>query len=209
MAGSRADRQVSPDEAFRAVYVDFEGFKGEAPVLVGRLVEYDFEQKVVDQRFYPVTYPSGCKFKEFGELIEETVSRCRDESRVLIGFTRHEVNKIEEYTEVDVRPIYKDAHKVAKRWINRLHREQVSEWTFDEFMAFMGYSKPPHFGDAKTTHRLRSVLNGLEAKYKETYEDLTPVQKAKWTKLLDYNRIDCLGMRDLVLRAASEIHASA
>lgn len=181
--------------------MDFEGFEDGAPVIVGCVVEYDFGQMVVDERFYPVTYPTGCKFREFSDVVEDVVARCRDESRVLVAFTRHELNVIEEYTSIDARPIYRDAHKIARRWINRA----VTDRTFDQFMEFLGYDKPTHFGDGKTTHRLRSVLKGLQARGKGSYEDLTRVQKAKWTKLLQYNRVDCLGMRDLVLRAASEI----
>lgn len=192
-------------EAFRGVYVDFEGFEDEPPVIVGCVVEYDFGHVVVDERFYPVTYPTGCKFREFSDVIKNAVARCRDESRVLVGFTRFELNVIEEYTGIDARPIYRDAHKIARRWINRVHDGAVADRTFDQFMGFLGYDKPTHFGDGKATHRLRSVLKGLQARGKESYEDLTRVQKAKWTKLLEYNRVDCLGMRDLMLRAASEI----
>jgi hypothetical protein len=38
-----------------------------------------------------------------------------------------------------------------------------------------------------------------------SYERLTPVKKAQWTKLLDHNSIDCRGMQALVIRAATEL----
>ena len=203
MGGDTQDRRISPEEAFRGVYIDFEGFQGEPPALLGRVSEYSFQQIVVDPDYRPVAYKSGCKYSEFSEAIENIVEMCRNESRVLVGFSRAEVHKIENYTDIDVRPLYRDAHKIGRRWINRLHRSTVDEWTFDQFMEFMGYEKPTHFGHQKVTHRLRGVRNGLRAR--GTYEELTAVQKAKWTKLLKYNRVDCLGMRDLVLRAASEL----
>jgi hypothetical protein len=34
---------------------------------------------------------------------------------------------------------------------------------------------------------------------KGDYEKLTPTVKAKWTKLLEHNEIDVLGMKQLVL----------
>lgn len=203
----KRDRQITPTQAFRAVYIDFEGFQDEPPVLLGRLKEYSFSQLVVDPEYKPVAYPSNCTYREFTEAIENTVELCHDESRVLIGFSRTEVQKIENFAGIDVRPIYRDAHKIAKRWINRVHGCVMDESAFDQFMEFLGYEKPKHFGDQKVTHRLRGVRNGLQAR--GTYEDLTAVQKAKWTKLLKYNRVDCLGMRDLVLRAASEISADS
>jgi hypothetical protein len=39
------------------------------------------------------------------------------------------------------------------------------------------------------------------------YRALTPVVKAKWTKLLEHNEIDCRGMRALVLLATKELEA--
>ena len=39
---------------------------------------------------------------------------------------------------------------------------------------------------------------------RKNFEDLTPVVKAKWTKLLDHNKIDVQGMKFLVMNAVKE-----
>jgi hypothetical protein len=39
----------------------------------------------------------------------------------------------------------------------------------------------------------------------EAGRPLTPVQKAKWSRLLKHNRHDCAGMRRICLTAASEL----
>jgi len=39
---------VTPEEANRAVYFDFEGFKSESPSLIGILVEGHLDQVVLD-----------------------------------------------------------------------------------------------------------------------------------------------------------------
>jgi hypothetical protein len=108
---------------------------------------------------------------------------------------------------VEVGSKYRDARMIGRRWINSLHPGTVSEWGLADLLSFIGYDVPTHLGKGNAAKRIRDVSNGLAAKHGD-YSRLTPVQKAKWTKLLEYNRIDCLGMRDLVLRAASEIAAA-
>jgi hypothetical protein len=96
---------------------------------------------------------------------------------------------------------------IGRRWINRLHRGAVSEWRLADLLRFIGYDVPPHLGKGNAAKRIRDVRRGLAVREGD-YSRLTGTQKAKWTKLLAYNRIDCLGMRDIVLLAASEVAAS-
>jgi len=43
---------------------------------------------------------------------------------------------------------------------------------------------------------------------KGDYKKLTSGAKAKWTKLLQHNKIDCTGMCALTLRAAKEMETA-
>jgi hypothetical protein len=57
-------------------------------------------------------------------------------------------------------------------------------------------TRPIHLGIEKTTSRIKHVKDQLIAR--ESFDALTPVAKAKWTKLLDHNRHDVMGMERLV-----------
>jgi hypothetical protein len=67
-------------------------------------------------------------------------------------------------------------------------------------MDLVGYDVPPAFGPGLTGKRLRRVHQQLEAR--GSYAQITPVTKGQWTKLLEHNRHDCVGMRAVVLTAA-------
>ena len=52
------------------------------------------------------------------------------------------------------------------------------------------------YGKGKVTSRLHAIKNGLNAR--GSFKRLTPVQKAKWTKLKKHNLIDVNGMEYIV-----------
>lgn len=56
-----------------------------------------------------------------------------------------------------------------------------------------------YLGVKQTTQRIKAVEDMLARK--GVCELLTPVNKAKWTKLLEHNKIDVLGMKKLVYKS--------
>lgn len=57
MSGKRAGKElkrmrtVTPEEAQRAIYIDFEGFEDQVPAIVGYLVDGEFSQVVTTTRW--------------------------------------------------------------------------------------------------------------------------------------------------------------
>ena len=76
-------------------------------------------------------------------------------------------------------------------------------WALKDFLGFIGYPRGGHLGHRQSTQRIKAVRNMLTRR--GSFEALTAVTKAKWTKLLEHNAIDCRGMQALVLRAAKEL----
>ena len=200
-------KQITPREAFRAIYIDFEGFMKDSPSLIGIACEYEFTQFVLSEPLYPAGEAKGLKGASLERVAQGLVARSNDEDRLIVGYSQLERNLLQEYGQVDVQQRYRDARMIGRRWINRVRRGEVVEWGLMDLLQFMGYEVPTHLAKGLVTKRLRGVLQGLEVN-DGRYEELTPVQKAKWTKLLRYNRVDCLATRDLMLRAASEISVS-
>jgi hypothetical protein len=167
--------------------------------MVGTLVEGRFEQIVFDERLSAAAGHKGLRLIPFRQSGEELISQAEQEGRLLCAYSTHEQNMLKEHLGLDVADRTVNVRKLARGWHRRTWPDQpLPDWGLKTFLDFIGYPRPAHLGEQKTTHRLRGVLAGLERR--GSYEALTPVQKAKWTRLLDHNRHDCLGMKALLDR---------
>jgi hypothetical protein len=128
------------------------------------------------------------------------------EERPIIAYSQHELNLFMTYAQVDISQFYRDARMIAKRWKNIVHPDAPLKGRgLKDFLEFIGFPRPTYLGYRKSTKRLNAVIEMLHRK--GSFDALTPVVKAQWTKLLEHNAIDCRGMRALVLRAAHELQA--
>ena len=201
-------RHISSNEAFRALYIDFEGFMEESPSLMGIACEYEFEQVVLDESLRGAADAKRLRLTTVQQVGRELEARAAREDRLIIGYSQHELQLLMTYGAIDIGARYRDARMTGRRWINRLHRGEVPSWSLLDLLQYMGYEAPTVLANGLVTKRLAAVRRGLQVQG-GCYSALTPVQKAKWTKLLRYNRVDCLGMRDLVMRAAAELAIQA
>lgn len=199
----KREKTIAPTEAFRAVYLDFEGLMKEPPALAGWACEFELTQVVLDQRLELAGRRSDLAVEGLDELVAGLLEKCEDEGRVVVGFSQAEKNTVDRHTSRNLSPIYRDARLIAKRWVNRLHPEVEVAWELKELLEFIGFPWPRYLGEGKATKKIRYVREMLGRK--GSFDELTGTAKRFWTNLLTYNRIDCLGMRDLVMRAAAEL----
>lgn len=200
------ERHITPTEAFRAIYLDLEGLVKEPPALLGWACEFDFEQVVLDVQLELPARGKRLSVRSLSKAVGELLDRCRQEDRVLIGYSQSEKHMIADATAFTADDIYRDAKAIAKRWINRLHPDAKSgwdEWKLRYLLEYMGFPWPSHLGYKKATKKIRTVRDRADGK--ESYEEIARGGKKHWTNLLYYNRIDTLGMRDLTMRAAAEL----
>lgn len=194
---------VTRKEAERAIYIDFEGFEEKSPTLIGILVEDEFEQVVLDPQLQEAAIAKGMRQASLKEEIARLVERGKREDRFFAAYSRHELNVVQEFAGVDLSDTFRDARKIAKKWKNKFHKEAAAGCrSLKDYLAFIGYERGAHLGERKSTSRIKTVKEMLEKRVE--FKKLTPTAKAKWTKLLDHNEIDCRGMKALVLRAAME-----
>ncbi len=192
-------------EALNGIYIDFEGFQSGPPALLGILVDDSFEQVVFDHGLLLAALAKGLRFSvlEIEALAITQLSQL--EGRCVFAFTRRELNVFEEYTSVanQIRAVYRDSHKIAKRWFKRLHSEEtLPDWSLLSFLEFIGSPPPKYLGIKKSTKRLRAVKDMIE---KRGSFDLTPTVNRHWTNILKHNELDCTLMRELTLRATAEL----
>lgn len=179
------------------IYFDFEGFADQPPSMVGVLDNGQFRQIVLDPKLEPAGRNKGLPLQDIRAFGAALVERAAAERRPLAAYSTHEESVLREYAGVDIRELTINVRKLAKRWHRRTYPERpLAEWSLRNFLMCIGYPLPAHLGIQRTTHRLRGVLEGLEHRGGD-YSALTPVQKAKWTKLLDHNYHDCFGMAAL------------
>jgi len=198
---------ISPAEAERAIYVDFEGFMNKPPSLLGILIDGSLAQVVLDSQLTSAARAKGCETAALCDVAAELKRRCVEEQRRLVGYSQHELDVFLEYTGIDFGNDYGDARMVAKRWWN-ICRPGVPrpDNGLKAFLEAIGQPMPAHFGERKATSRLKAVIDMLSKR--GSYNQLTPVVKAKWRKLLNYNAHDCHGMQALVAMASVQIMAA-
>ena len=197
---------ISLRDAERAIYIDCEGFQEQSPVLLGIQIHDATEQVVLDPVLEPVARARHHRMSSFVAEVSRLVELSQIEQRPIVAYSQHERNVILKFTHMDIGDHYRDARMIANRWKNALHRgEPLGGKGLKAYLAFIGYERGSHLGNRKSTKRIREVRDMIARR--GTYDALTPVKKAHWTNLLEHNRIDCDGMRELVIRAAGELES--
>ncbi len=202
-------RDLTEVEARRALYIDFEGQKDRPPVLLGVLRrrgkgrEPSVFQVVVD----PLFAPAGPDERPLAEAIDVVVRRAERGDRRIVAWSEHELALVRDLPGIDPDLVarferrYVNALAVAKRWTGRLHPDtRPPDGRLADYLAFIGYevpddARPGHVGEA--IRALRPTL--------ERGRPPTERQRERWAHLLEHNRHDCAGMREVCLRASREL----
>lgn len=196
-------KSLTKEQAERGIYIDFEGFKNEAPTVIGILIDDYFEQIIFDEKLRLAAEKKDLRVATLSDTVKYLINCCDDEGRKIIAYSNHELHKIFKYADIDISSYYKNARSIAKRWFNREHYEKkLPSWGLKDFLDFIGYNRPSHLGNQKSTSRIKHVKEMIEKR--DAYDELTSTAKGKWTKLLHHNRIDCEGMKDLMLEVTKE-----
>jgi hypothetical protein len=197
-------RHITPTEAVRAVYLDFEGFQDQEPALVGYQIGDHSHQVVTDPALEPAARATDLPVATFDEIMTKLVRVTKQAQRRIVGYSEHEWRVTREFSAVDIGPLYANGRVILKRWWNRFRPfEQPQEWTLAEFERCAGVERPRHLRCGHATARLRYVRDQILAR--GSYEALTPTAKGKWTKLFAYNELDVRNLQALVLRAAGDL----
>ena len=199
-AQHRRERSISVEEAKKAVYIDFEGFTDRSPSLVGVLIGGNFEQIALDPRLSLAAAHIGIKSFEAKSWAKSIVGFAESNGLRIIAFSSHEKAVFKAHFDISIDHVYADARMIAKQLRKHLNYEGNSPpRSLKEYLKAIDFPRGDYLGERKSTSRLKAVIDMLERRH--SFEKLTPVVKAKWTKLLEHNRIDVIGMRELVLRS--------
>jgi len=186
----------------RAIYLDFEGLKGQPPVLAGVLWEDRFEQMVFDEGFKSAAQTWRLPFLPFAEAMLQLRKRCEAEGRMLICFSEFELRQIEQNGGGNLADIYVNALPYARRWKNRFHPQQpMQDYGLKSFFRLIKYKVPEVVGEGNAAERLRYVRAQLSA-HQGKFKRVSDGAKKRWRLLMKYNKHDCSGLRKLMRRVA-------
>jgi len=197
----------TPEEAARAVFLDFEGRKKEAPSFVGAVWDgprtIHLEQVVLDERLLSAAKAKGLCRAELSSYLHDLSSWIRGEERVIVAWSERELEVFREFADAADLRVLEKAYRNGIRLAKAYRRRQPPGSAPDQnslavWMDHCGYRVPNGQGTGLVAAAILDVRDGLEKH--RGYDELTPVMKGKWTRALGHNHHDCLGMRHVVRR---------
>ena len=211
MTDRRSFGRLTEAEALRALYVDFEGEKGKAPVLLGVF------RRGRGPRPYVHHYVLDAAFARLGEspsslhaAVDNVVRRAEKRDCRIVSWTEHDLRVVQALRDEDPGLVarfeapYANAHRIAERWRNRLHRgDTPGEGRLADYEALIGYAVPAEAVGGEVGETIRAIRGRSERGL-----DLNDGQRDRWRRLIEHNRHDCIGMRKICLRATRELEAA-
>jgi hypothetical protein len=204
----RVFRNLSADEALRALYIDFEGEKDRSPVLLG------VHRRGRGPRPYVHAYFVDEAFAVFGDTalsphdaIARVVRRAEARDRKIVAWSTHELDIVRGFRDVDPELVtrfearFVNALALAKYWRNKLQGgAKPAVGRLPDYLAMIDYAVPDEGLGGDVGETIRAIRTTLA-------RDRTPTahQRERWRRLLEHNRHDCIGMRRLCIQATREL----
>ncbi|HWO46431.1 MAG TPA: hypothetical protein VNM41_00090, partial [Solirubrobacterales bacterium] len=181
-------KHLTRAQAEEALYIDFEGGKGQAPVMIGVLrrpgrgPEPFVHQVVVDAEFIALAE----EHRDLRSAVEVVVRRAERRNLRIVSWSRHDLRVVQALRDEDPELVarfegrYADARGVAERWTSTLHRaEKPADGSLGGYLRFVGYEAPEEAASdqvGETIRRLRPRLRRGQS--------LTESQRQRWRRLL-------------------------
>jgi len=198
----RFECSLTSEMVRRAIYIDFEGFMDKAPSLIGVAIGSKFYQAALDEGLRLAADAKKLPVRSGDHLVKDLLERAMRENRRIVAFSPCEKRICRKYYQLDLSPVYADANRIVRRWVAKTYPElKRRPKGLKAYLRLIGYERATCLGERQAAQRIRAVRDMCLKR--GSYEALTGCVKAKWTKLLEYNKIDVLGMRELCRRAVS------
>ena len=231
IAPSNASDVITPEQARRAFYVDFEGRQKEPEMLLGvswqryKTGPPSLRHYIVDKRLAPIADQivmdgDGIAEHEWvitttRNAITELLRLAKKQDRLVIAWSRHDFGVVAKgrglssYQRRHLVPRYRDAKATAKKWVNRGIASQPlppgENHSLDRYQQLIGYNVPDVFGTGRTGENLGKLIDALDKR--SAWDDLTGRQQEYAIEVVGHNYHDLYGMRAVTIRAAEETAA--
>lgn len=189
------EKKISLAESKRAIYIDFEGYVKEAPALIGILIDDEFEQIVLDEKFRAAAaYKDPIAVIPGETVISDLLARSISEDRKIVAFSTLEKEQCMRWYGIDISQRYVNAKSIVGRWARKVYPE-VRCRTLKDFEILTGFQRSRDTGYQKNTSCLNAARRDLDS-----YGELrNPAPKKHWTNLRKHNRQDVEAMKHIVM----------
>jgi hypothetical protein len=210
---AQSSKRLSAHEAQHALYIDFEGAKGQPPVFLGVLRRAGRGPKpfvrpmVVDKAFASLA-GSGVSLRE---AVTNVVMRAEKRDVRIVSWSQHDLRQVQKLRDEDPDLVarfearYANARAVAARWRTKVHAGQKPRrGRLADYCPLVDYPVPDEAVAGRVARTIRSIRPRLERGL-----PVTPLQQQRWEQLVEHNRHDCMGMKEVCLVATRELESAA
>jgi hypothetical protein len=187
-------------------YLDFEKNKKDSFYLAGVFNAGVLSQTVLTPDLEGLAKEKSLEIVLPLEFVQEFLRRVEGVRGIVVAYSLHEKNVIEELTDSSSGFVYCNLRKAAVKWAKKFKKEEYKNMpplkkkasnfekrglhnSLASIMRLLDNPAPSSYAHGKTTSRFNAVISGLEKREGE-YSRLTGVQKSKATKVLNHNRYD-------------------
>ena len=181
------------------IYIDFEGFIGKPPSIVGELKNNNFKVYVFSETLQgiPDHKCEKCEISivhmDLRTYLDNLIYECEANNKKIVAFSIRELDVFKECYINEIEKYYINAHKEIKKWFKENKLQRPRPFSLDNLMSYWEYPTR-EFGNRQTTQRIRSTEQQLVVK-RNDFTKITNTVKIKWSKVLHYNRQDVEGLQ--------------
>lgn len=212
VAPQRIRSLITPAEAERAIYLDYEGNMDRPPTLVGWMVDGALQGAIVEPGF--ATCAGRWRVKHIGvchhaERISRLINLAQEENRLIVSWSEHDhrimSNALDSTCRERLDQVYRNAIPTARRWHWYTSSTRAVNGSLAYFLDVMGYPVPTMYGPNVVGDGLRLIRKQLEEG--RGYQALTPKAREGWRAVVKHNMHDLQGMEWVTTVASNAMSA--
>jgi hypothetical protein len=203
---------LTRDDIKRAIFVDYEGSKNNAPTLLGYMIDDEVSAAIVERCFYDCRERYKAKHAVSADhltIVKELIHRAKNENRVIISWSEHDYNQMitilgqNPHEVLLLKKQFRNAIFSARQWVKKRYpKVTIKRNDLASMMKITGHRVPDKYGPNLVGDALRLLREQLSKGRK--YADLTSAAVNGWRAVVKHNVHDLKGMQH-VLETLSQI----
>jgi len=183
------------------IVIDFEGFKGKPPSMVGIWEQYhrdhkpNFRALILDPKLKGLASMENPRVKNqsLKVFMKRISKRARRENKIIIAYSNHELLKFGE-NGIDISDCYVNARAKTSRWFTIMKKpKRPKPLGLKPVLKYLKYPALVEYGTQRVTEKIKKIKKEL-IRHKQDPTKLTPLAQENWRDLVAYNEQDVRGV---------------
>ena len=183
------------------IVIDFEGFKGKPPSMVGIWEKYANRNQpyyrviILDQDLKGLVDIKDLRasYVDLIDFMETIIARARRENKKIIAYSEHELLKFGE-NGIDISDCYVNGRKETSRWFSINQKpNRPTPLGLKPVLKYLNYPALIDYGTQRVTEKIKRIKNQLIL-HNQDPTKLTPLAQENWRDLVAYNEQDVRGL---------------